>query len=194
MKRGIAIKARYYPYKHNELLQWTGNQFTRVTSTSRASGRTRTPACSCRNNWKTSFSSLDTTMTTFIGVLPCPLSLSHSFSSPYHSDRWNRTQLQENALLKKYYCDVDINDLINYNEELAHRLVSEPAEIVPLVRPPTMPPVHTLRLLTRRCIAVRDSPQEMHTPNHLSPRSECHPASTPTPTTLQCRRGLYSKP
>ncbi|ROT39238.1 MCM2/3/5 family protein [Sodiomyces alkalinus F11] len=43
-----------------------------------------------------------------------------------------RVQLQENALLKKYYCDVDVNDLINYNEELAHRLVSEPAEVVPL--------------------------------------------------------------
>lgn len=45
-----------------------------------------------------------------------------------------RDQLRENALLKRYYCDVNINDLINYNEELAHRLVSEPAEIIPLVR------------------------------------------------------------
>ncbi len=45
-----------------------------------------------------------------------------------------RDQLKENALLKKYYCDVDIGDLIKYNEELAHRLVTEPAEIIPLVR------------------------------------------------------------
>lgn len=44
-----------------------------------------------------------------------------------------RDQLRENALLKKFYCDVDIKDLINFNEELAHRLVSEPAEIIPLV-------------------------------------------------------------
>ncbi|UNI18852.1 DNA helicase [Purpureocillium takamizusanense] len=43
-----------------------------------------------------------------------------------------RDQLRENALLKKYYCDVDINDLINFNEELAHKLASEPAEIIPL--------------------------------------------------------------
>ncbi|RFU73529.1 dna replication licensing factor mcm5 [Trichoderma arundinaceum] len=43
-----------------------------------------------------------------------------------------RDQLRENALLKKFYCDVDIKDLISFNEELAHRLVSEPAEIIPL--------------------------------------------------------------
>lgn len=46
---------------------------------------------------------------------------------------WCREQLKENALLKKYYCDIDIGDLIKYNEELAHRLVTEPAEIIPLV-------------------------------------------------------------
>lgn len=43
-------------------------------------------------------------------------------------------QLRENALLKKFYCDVNINDLINFNEELAHKLASEPADILPLVR------------------------------------------------------------
>ncbi|RWA11488.1 hypothetical protein EKO27_g3601 [Xylaria grammica] len=43
-----------------------------------------------------------------------------------------RDQLRENALLKKFYCDVNITDLIKYNEELAHRLVTEPAEIIPL--------------------------------------------------------------
>ncbi|KAL7790846.1 MCM2/3/5 family domain-containing protein [Trichoderma ceciliae] len=43
-----------------------------------------------------------------------------------------RDQLRENALLKKFYCDIDIKDLISFNEELAHRLVSEPAEIIPL--------------------------------------------------------------
>lgn len=44
-----------------------------------------------------------------------------------------RDQLRENALLKKYYCDVNIGDLIKFNEEIAHRLVTEPAEIIPLV-------------------------------------------------------------
>ncbi|KAL2156990.1 hypothetical protein VTH06DRAFT_8827 [Thermothelomyces fergusii] len=43
-----------------------------------------------------------------------------------------RDQLRENALLKKYYCDVDIGDLIKFNEDIAHRLVTEPAEIIPL--------------------------------------------------------------
>lgn len=42
-------------------------------------------------------------------------------------------QLRENALLKQFYCDVKINDLINFNEELAHKLASEPAEVIPLV-------------------------------------------------------------
>ncbi|GAO17853.1 hypothetical protein UVI_02011490 [Ustilaginoidea virens] len=41
-------------------------------------------------------------------------------------------QLRENALLKRFYCDVNISDLINFNEELAHKLASEPADIIPL--------------------------------------------------------------
>ncbi|KAK1835777.1 MCM2/3/5 family-domain-containing protein [Podospora conica] len=43
-----------------------------------------------------------------------------------------RDQLKENALLRKYYCDVNIDDLAKYNEEIAHRLLNEPADIVPL--------------------------------------------------------------
>jgi len=43
-----------------------------------------------------------------------------------------RDQLRENALLQKYYCDVNVGDLIKFNEEIAHRLVTEPAEIIPL--------------------------------------------------------------
>lgn len=50
------------------------------------------------------------------------------------TDGRRRDQLRENALLKKYYCDVNIGDLIKFNEELAHRLTNEPAEIIPLVR------------------------------------------------------------
>lgn len=44
-----------------------------------------------------------------------------------------RDQIRENVLLKQYYCDVDVGHLISFNEELAHRLVTEPAEIIPLV-------------------------------------------------------------
>lgn len=48
--------------------------------------------------------------------------------------------MRENVLLKQYYCDVDIAHLISFNEELAHRLVTEPAEIIPLVDPPNQQP------------------------------------------------------
>ncbi|EPE33762.1 Nucleic acid-binding protein [Glarea lozoyensis ATCC 20868] len=43
-----------------------------------------------------------------------------------------RDQIRENVLLKQYYCDVDVGHLISFNEELAHRLTTEPAEIIPL--------------------------------------------------------------
>ena len=45
-----------------------------------------------------------------------------------------RDQLRENVLVKQYYCDVDVAHLISYNEELAHKLSTEPADIIPLVR------------------------------------------------------------
>ena len=44
-----------------------------------------------------------------------------------------RDQLRQNALVKQYFCDIDIAHLISYNEELAHRLTTEPADIIPLV-------------------------------------------------------------
>ena len=43
-----------------------------------------------------------------------------------------RDQIRENVLVKQYYCDVDIAHLISYNEELAHKLTSEPSDIIPL--------------------------------------------------------------
>ncbi|POS88099.1 MCM-domain-containing protein [Erysiphe pulchra] len=43
-----------------------------------------------------------------------------------------RDQIRENVLVKQYYCDVDVGHLISFNEELAHRLTTEPAEIIPL--------------------------------------------------------------
>lgn len=45
-----------------------------------------------------------------------------------------RDQIRQNVLIKQYYCDVDIAHLISYNEELAHKLTTQPAEIIPLVR------------------------------------------------------------
>ncbi len=42
-------------------------------------------------------------------------------------------QIRENVLVKQYYCDVDIAHLISYNEELAHRLTTQPTDIIPLV-------------------------------------------------------------
>jgi hypothetical protein len=44
-----------------------------------------------------------------------------------------RDQIKQNVLVKQYFCDVDIAHLISYDEELAHRLTTEPAEIIPLV-------------------------------------------------------------
>ena len=48
-------------------------------------------------------------------------------------DLFYRDQLRENVLVKQYYCDVDVAHLISYNEELAHKLSTEPADIIPLV-------------------------------------------------------------
>lgn len=45
-----------------------------------------------------------------------------------------RDQIRENVLIKQYYCDVDVAHLISYNEELAHKLTTQPADIIPLVR------------------------------------------------------------
>ncbi len=44
-----------------------------------------------------------------------------------------RDQIRENVLVKQFYCDVDIAHLISYNEELAHKLTTQPAEFIPLV-------------------------------------------------------------
>ena len=44
-----------------------------------------------------------------------------------------RDQIRENVLVKQYYCDIDIAHLISYDEELAHKLQQDPADIIPLV-------------------------------------------------------------
>ena len=43
-----------------------------------------------------------------------------------------RDQIRENVLVKQYYCDVDVAHLISYNEELAHKLTTQPGDIIPL--------------------------------------------------------------
>lgn len=43
-----------------------------------------------------------------------------------------RDQIRDNVLVKQYFCDIDIAHLISYNEELAHRLTTDPADIIPL--------------------------------------------------------------
>jgi DNA replication licensing factor MCM5 len=43
-----------------------------------------------------------------------------------------RDQIRENVLVRQYYCDIDVAHLISYNEELAHKLTSDPADIIPL--------------------------------------------------------------
>jgi hypothetical protein len=91
--------------------------------------KARTPTRTSAASSSPSFSTSDST--TFLSTGP-PLSARATVDlaklTPIHRD-----QLRENALLKKYYCDVNIGDLIKFNEEIAHRLVTEPAEIIPLV-------------------------------------------------------------
>ncbi|KAJ2902918.1 dna replication licensing factor mcm5 [Zalerion maritima] len=43
-----------------------------------------------------------------------------------------RDQLRENALLERYYCDIDIGDLDKFSDELAQQLFAEPTEVIPL--------------------------------------------------------------
>lgn len=43
-----------------------------------------------------------------------------------------RDQIRENVLVKQYYCDVDVAHMISYNEELAHHLTTDPADVIPL--------------------------------------------------------------
>jgi DNA replication licensing factor MCM5 len=44
-----------------------------------------------------------------------------------------RDQIRENVLLGQHFCQVDVAHLIQYNEELAAKLITEPADIIPLV-------------------------------------------------------------
>ncbi|KAJ5517759.1 Nucleic acid-binding OB-fold [Penicillium expansum] len=66
-----------------------------------------------------------------------------------------RDQLRQNALVKQYYCDIDIAHLISYNEELAHKLTTEPGDIIPL-RDITLPSHQLLLHSSASHISIRD--------------------------------------
>ncbi|KAH0848120.1 hypothetical protein AYO21_07045 [Fonsecaea monophora] len=68
-----------------------------------------------------------------------------------------RDQLRQNVLVKQYYCDVDLAHLISYNEELAHRLTSEPADVIPLFEA-------ALKQCTQRIVFPHD--REVQLPQH----------------------------
>ncbi|KAK9454462.1 MCM2/3/5 family-domain-containing protein [Dipodascopsis uninucleata] len=48
------------------------------------------------------------------------------------SDFIYRDQLRENILVRQYKLSVDMSHLISYNEDLAHKLMNEPTELLPL--------------------------------------------------------------
>ena len=61
--------------------------------------------------------------------------------------------------MKQYYCDVDIAHLIAFNETLAHRLVTEPAEIIPLFE-------RALKKCTNRIVYPSKKETEINLPPH----------------------------
>lgn len=70
-----------------------------------------------------------------------------------------RDQIRENVLVKQYYCDVDIAHLISYNEELAHKLTTQPADIIPLFEA-------ALKECTRRIVFPSQKASDLSLPEH----------------------------
>jgi len=68
-----------------------------------------------------------------------------------------RDQIRENVLVRQYYCDIDIAHLISYNEELAHKLTTDPADIIPLFEA-------ALKQCTQRIVYPHES--EIELPPH----------------------------
>ncbi|KAF2455444.1 MCM2/3/5 family-domain-containing protein [Lineolata rhizophorae] len=68
-----------------------------------------------------------------------------------------RDQIRENALVHRYYCDIDIAHIISYDEDLAHRLVREPGEIIPVFE-------SALKVCTKRI--VHPTRREIELPEH----------------------------
>ncbi|KAI4107032.1 MAG: hypothetical protein LQ339_002728 [Xanthoria mediterranea] len=70
-----------------------------------------------------------------------------------------RDQIRENVLVKQYYCDVDIAHLISYNEELAHKLQTEPADTIPLFEA-------ALKQCTHRIVYPSQKADDLRLPQH----------------------------
>ncbi|KAL8947620.1 MAG: hypothetical protein Q9222_006118 [Ikaeria aurantiellina] len=70
-----------------------------------------------------------------------------------------RDQIRENVLMKQYYCDVDIAHLISYNEELAHKLQTQPADTIPLFEA-------ALKQCTHRIVYPSQRADELRLPQH----------------------------
>ena len=68
-----------------------------------------------------------------------------------------RDQIRQNVLVKQYYCDIDIAHLISYNEELAHKLTSDPIDTIPLFE-------EALKQCTRRIVFPQNP--EVKLPQH----------------------------
>jgi DNA replication licensing factor MCM5 len=68
-----------------------------------------------------------------------------------------RDQIRENALVRQYYCDVDIAHLISYNEELANKLTTDPSGTIPLFEA-------ALRQCTQRIVYPQKPNEEL--PQH----------------------------
>lgn len=138
----FSLKARRIS---NAILRWIASLYLpRGFTMPRPKTRIRTRRCAACSS--RSFSTSDSTASSSTGLQPSARSPS-VLDVPNHSCR---DQLRENALLKKYYCDVNIGDLIKFNEEIAHRLVTGPAEIIPLARPPALPKPRLSRADTLR--------------------------------------------
>ncbi|KAI4090267.1 MAG: hypothetical protein LQ344_004815 [Seirophora lacunosa] len=70
-----------------------------------------------------------------------------------------RDHIRENVLVKQYYCDVDIAHLISYNEELAHKLQTQPADTIPLFEA-------ALKQCTHRIVYPSQKADELRLPQH----------------------------
>jgi DNA replication licensing factor MCM5 len=68
-----------------------------------------------------------------------------------------RDQLRSNVLSRQYFCSVDLAHLISYNEELAHRLTSEPADTIPLFE-------NAIRICAQRIVFPHE--REKQLPQH----------------------------
>ncbi|MCJ1438097.1 minichromosome maintenance protein 5 [Xylographa pallens] len=70
-----------------------------------------------------------------------------------------RDQIRQNVLVKQYFCDVDIAHLISYDEELAHKLTTEPTEIIPLFEA-------ALKQCTNRIVYPSQKANDIRLPEH----------------------------